>query len=96
MNLFLVIIALLLIVCIDHEVRINRLENDNENDNEITEGQFGVPPMIWVFFGVCLLCLVLVVTGLAEKIRDKFIKWISVRDTKPTDLSKPGSQKVRW
>jgi len=30
MNLFLVIIALLLIVCIDHEVRINRLENDND------------------------------------------------------------------
>ena len=89
MNLFLVIIALLLIVCIDHEVRINRLENDNEN--EITEGQFGVPPMIWVFFGVCLVCLVLVLTGVAEKILkigDKFIKRIFVRDTKPTDPSK--------
>ena len=89
MNLFLVIIALLLIVCIDHEVRINRLENDNEN--EITEGQFGVPPMIWVFFGVCLVCLVLVLTGVAEmiqKIAAKFIKRIFVRDTKPTDPSK--------
>ena len=30
MNPFLVIIALLLIVCIDHEVRIYRLENDND------------------------------------------------------------------
>jgi len=59
MNLFLVIIALLLIVCIDHEVRINRLENDNEN--EIIEG-LEVLPMIWGFFGVCLLYLLFVYT----------------------------------
>ena len=80
MNLFLVIIALLLIVCIDHEVRINRLENDNEN--EIIEGLFGVPPMIWGFFGVCLLYLVLVVTGVAEKIQKK-VKGISFASSDP-------------
>ena len=56
MNLFLVIIALLLIVCIDHEVRINRLENDND----IIEGLFGVPPMIWGFFAGCVLLLLFV------------------------------------
>ena len=69
-------------MCIDHEVRINRLENDNENDNDIIEGLFGVPPMIWGFFGVCLLYLVLVVTGVAENIQKK-VKRISFASSVP-------------
>jgi len=53
MNLFLVIIALLLIVCIDHEVRINRLENDND----IIEGSDGLlAGVILLSFPLAAVC----------------------------------------
>jgi hypothetical protein len=61
MNPFLVIIALLLIVCIDHEVRINRLENDNDIIEGVQDKNSNkTSPWIYWLLGVIALILLFI------------------------------------